>query len=178
MADIKFTDEEIVKALERCIECNRRQIPSCDGCLLEKYYPNCDDELEVMCLDLINRQKEKIDAYACINHLLEQDIADRDEMLKQKVEVVYADFMKDYECLKEELDGVYKELAELRAEIERLQKAIVSINHIAKKLTQAICDNTYPDFNRDGLPVNVWKAQEGYKAVDALVEQIAKEAMA
>lgn len=68
------------------------------------------------------------------------------------------------------------------AEIESLQKAIIlknhallSINDIAKKVPQTISDHCFPDFNRDGLPVNVWRAREGYEAIDALLEQIKKE---
>lgn len=80
-----------------------------------------------------------------------------------------------------------KDAAELikrqNAEIERLQKeiivknnALLNIVYIAKRMPQTVCDHCYPDFDREGLPVNVWQAREGYAAVDALVEQIVKEA--
>ena len=179
MADIKFTDEEVMQALECCASDKEY---ACDGCPCQGKGAMagniiCITDISKAALKLIKNQKEKIDAYACINHLLEQDIADRDEMLKQKVEVVYADFMKDYECLKEELDGVYKELTEERAETERLQKTLVSVAGVATRVPQTICDHCYPDFDKEGKPVNVWKAKEGYAAIDALVKQIAKEAM-
>ena len=61
MTENKFTDTEIVKALEGCIECNNRQVAYCDGCLLERTYPECDGEIERLCLDLINRQKAEIE---------------------------------------------------------------------------------------------------------------------
>lgn len=121
MTDIKFTDEEVMEALKCCASPKEY---ACDGCpckakeaIAGDIY--CITDVSKAAAELIKKQKEKIDAYACINRLLEQDIADRDEMLKQKVEVVYADFMKDYECIKEENEGLYKELAELRAELER-----------------------------------------------------------
>ena len=60
MTEHKFTDGEIIRALERCIACNAIQIANCDGCSLENCYPNCDDEIEKMSLDLINRQREEI----------------------------------------------------------------------------------------------------------------------
>ena len=61
MTEHKFTDGEIIRALERCIACNAIQIANCDGCSLENCYPNCDDEIEKMSLDLINRQREEIE---------------------------------------------------------------------------------------------------------------------
>ena len=54
--------------------------------------------------------------------LLEQDIEDRDKMLEAKVEDVYADFMQDYKLLREELDGAYKENAELAQALVKLQQ--------------------------------------------------------
>lgn len=54
--------------------------------------------------------------------LLEQDIEDRDKMLEAKVEDVYADFMQDYKLLREELDGAYRENAELAQALSKLQQ--------------------------------------------------------
>lgn len=65
------------------------------------------------------------------------------------------------------------------AEIERLQKEVIlkndvllNVKNLINQLPQAICDNTAPDFNKDGKPVNVWKAKNGYDAVFALIKQI------
>ena len=69
MTERKFTDEQIIKALKRCILCNAKQIASCKGCYLEKYYPNCDEELEIMCLDLINRQRAEIERLSTLAKL-------------------------------------------------------------------------------------------------------------
>ena len=46
----------------------------------------------------------EVDKLKVMIHLLEQDIADRDKMLESKVEEVYADFMRDYKCMREELE--------------------------------------------------------------------------
>lgn len=84
-------------------------------------------------------------------------------------------------------DQICKDAIELinrqKAEIERLRKqlalkenALLSVTYIAKRIPQTICDHCRPDFNRNDLPVNVWEAKEGYAAVDALVDQIVKEA--
>lgn len=56
------------------------------------------------------------------------------------------------------------------ANIEAQAKAD-TVRKMQERLKNAICDNTYPDFNRDGKPVNVWKATTGYD----LIDQIAKE---
>lgn len=115
-----MTENEICKALELCS--TDETVHSCKECP----YNTRDDSscVREMCkgaVELIKKQQEKIDMLEVIKKLNEQDIADRDEMLKQKVEVVYEDFMKDYKCILEENEGIYKELAEARAEIERLR---------------------------------------------------------
>ena len=61
-----MTDTKIIKALECSVEHNERKNASCDGCPLEKVFPYCnrecsEDTLDVMCLDLINRQKAEIE---------------------------------------------------------------------------------------------------------------------
>lgn len=174
-----MTDDDILKALNGC-----SSDVGCGGC---PYYDlGSSSCISAVCKDaakLIEKQKEVIDKYAVINRLNEQDIADLNKMLEQKVEVVYEDFMKDYKCLKEELEGLYDEYEELKAEIERLQNeiilknaALLSIKDMAKGLPQLICDHCFPSFDLEGRPVNIWKAKEGYDAVDALVERIVKEA--
>ncbi len=40
----------------------------------------------------------------------------------------------------------------------------------AEKITQAIVDNTYPYFDKDGKPVNIWKAKEGYNSIDEIAK--------
>ena len=42
---------------------------------------------------------------------------------------------------------------------------------IAKKIEQAICDNTYPYFDKDGKPVNIWKAVVGYDKIDEICKE-------
>ena len=115
-----MTLNEICKALECCSTdaslhmCEECPYDMCEDC-------SCADQVCKDAIELIKKQQEKIDMLEVIKKLNEQDIADRDEMLKQKVEVVYEDFMKDYKCIREENDGLYAELAEARAEIERLR---------------------------------------------------------
>ena len=53
------------------------------------------------------------------------------------------------------------------------QGTVTAVSEMAKRLKQAICDNTYPDFDKKGKPINVWKATTGYD----LIDEIAKEMM-
>lgn len=173
-------DTEILQALEIC-----SSTTGCEGCPYHTAEDDisCSDQICKDAIELIKKQKGDIENLQNLRKLDEADIADRDKMLKEKVEVVYADFMRDYECIKEENEGLYEENAEQRAEIERLRKelalkenALLSVTYIAKRIPQTICDHCHPDFNRNDLPVNVWESKEGYAAVDALVDQIVKEA--
>ena len=92
------------------------------------------------------------------NKLFEQDIADRDEMLEKKVKEIYPEFMRDYKCMREELDGCYEDVKKMQ-----------------ERLKQAICDNTYPDFNREGKPINVWQAKTGYDLIDQIAKEMLEE---
>ena len=53
-------------------------------------------------------------------------------------------------------------------EIERLQE---KNKEIAERVKQTICENTHPDFNKEGKPVNVWNARDGYQAIDNLCSE-------
>ena len=46
---------------------------------------------------------------------------------------------------------------------------------LSERLKQAICDNTYPDFNRDGKPINVWNAKTGYDLIDQITKGLLEE---
>ena len=121
-----MTANEICKALECCsTECDTEKYDMCDECPYHKYEKeligSCIQQMCSDAIELIKKQQEKIEELNSIKQLNEQDIADRDEMLKQKVEVVYEDFMKDYKCILEENEGLYGELALLRAENEILR---------------------------------------------------------
>ena len=71
-----------------------------------------------------------------------------------------------------------------KAENERLKKGwkadvILTANvkteaykEFAEKVSKLICDNTYPDFDKDGKAVNIWNAKEGYKQIDNLLKEM------
>lgn len=60
MEDRKFTDDEVIKALECCVEGTSE---ACRKCVfgLTPPYPVCKTVVEKYALDLINRQKAEID---------------------------------------------------------------------------------------------------------------------
>lgn len=84
-----MTDNDIITALKRCIECNESQIAVCDNCAMEKTYPECDHEIEVMALDLINRQKAEIERKDRIieSYSLQYGTAAEKELFLRKVRV-------------------------------------------------------------------------------------------
>ena len=65
MTDHKFTDEEVIKALEHCGSCYKGDVGErCTGCPLDDADdPSCFDTLlHDLSLDLINRQKAEIES--------------------------------------------------------------------------------------------------------------------
>lgn len=90
-----MTREQIIQALEECAE--------------RKCQPTV-----ASALDVIRELQEEVDACKVMMALLERDVADRDAVLEKKVEEIYPEFMRDYRAMREELEGLYEELAELR----------------------------------------------------------------
>lgn len=48
---------------------------------------------------------------------------------------------------------------------------VAPADELIEAVKKIICENTYPSFDHNGKPVNVWKAREGYDALDALKEK-------
>lgn len=48
------------------------------------------------------------------------------------------------------------------------------VKDFAEKLKQAICDNTYPDFDKDGKPVIIWNT-DGFDKIDELLKEYCDE---
>ena len=112
-----MTDNDIITALKRCIECNESQMAVCNNCAMEKTYPECDHEIEVMALDLINRQKAEIErkdriieSYALqygtaadkevfLRKIRVEAIKGFAERIKKKAEIRYLDGDKRFDCI-------------------------------------------------------------------------------
>lgn len=54
-------------------------------------------------------------------------------------------------------------------EIEKKQ----AVKEFAEKLKQAICDNTYPYFDKNGKPVNIWNT-DGFDNIDGILKEYEK----
>ena len=65
-----MTDNEIIKALECCLKgCNAE---GCDNCPLYEKVEDCEIEIPIIALDLINRQKAEIEQLRLENRALSQ----------------------------------------------------------------------------------------------------------
>ena len=126
---MELNREQIIKALECC---ENEFCDACDNCPSP---PNTSGNCVVFvmrdALALIKELTEENEMRSTIIQLLERDIADRDKMLESKVEEVYAEFMRDYKCMKEELEGMYEELAELRLERDELKRELEQYKKLA-----------------------------------------------
>lgn len=96
--------------------------------------------------------------------LKEVDICTADVVPKSEVESIIT--------LNSQLEA---QVFEQRKEIERLtinmnayglavKRLAEERTEIFEKVEKIILDNTYPDFNREHKPVNIWKAKDGYDA--------------
>lgn len=117
MTEHKFTDEEIIKALECCGEIDR---VACDSCSFDKEC-DCVVELAKRSLDLINRQKaetaywmdeavnakrEAVKAFAKRLHKSIDDFRDKREM----VMLPYTE--SALLCIERRIDNLVKEMTE------------------------------------------------------------------
>ena len=151
-----MTDNEIIKAFKDFL------IKQVDGYTdhIEtggERYEFIEKELELLkeTDNLINRQKaEKAEQQSEIailkdsnKNLQELYYTEREKVKKAKQKVI--DIAKALKTAKAE---AYKEFAE--------------------KVSKLICNNTYPDFDKDGKAVNIWNAKDGYKQIDNLLKEM------
>lgn len=119
--------------------------------------------------DLINRQKDEIEALIAGQETLQKY---RDEEINH---------------LEIELKAMRGAANSYKAEVERLQKEndvlietyskcqIAIIKGSIERIKQIVCDHCHPDFNKDGKPINVWDAVNGYKAIDNFFKEMVGE---
>ena len=65
-----------------------------------------------------------------------------------------------------------KKLSSLKKDIRKAQAE--AIKEFAEKLKQAICDNTYPYFDKNGKPVNIWNT-DGFDKIDELLKEFLEQ---
>lgn len=108
MSERKYTDENIIKALECCADCD------CENCprWSEEWYNGSCDDLLPTALDLINRKNAEIDKLQEVN-------ADLNESLR-----LAAEANKDLKAEIERLREYYKKYHDLMREIKELQDEV------------------------------------------------------
>ena len=151
MTEHKFTDEEIIKALECCAN------GECDECIYYDCSP-CKEYLNNAALDLINRQKEEIEQ---LKHKYELSEAEREANIKgfadeiTKANSECEKWYHDYHVIKEEL----KQEKAYHKETEKLADRYLLALHTAKstiareifeEIETLLCRSVYPRVNANG----------------------------
>ena len=92
MTDKKFTDEEIIRNYEWCIGCTSDR---CRECTMDEE-DFCEEELQDLVLDLINRQKaeiEKLKGSTIVSNIMESQRIKREAKAEAYKE--FAEIIKD-----------------------------------------------------------------------------------
>lgn len=92
MSDKKFTDEEIIRNYEWCIGCTSDR---CRECTMDEE-GFCEEELQDLVLDLINRQKaeiEKLKGSTIVSNIMESQRIKREAKAEAYKE--FAEIIKD-----------------------------------------------------------------------------------
>lgn len=125
MTDKKFTDEEIIKAFQTCLEPDS----DCKDCPLYCDYPLCGWRKYI--LDLINRQKEEIEKLKSKNKILSINADNAfQEGLNERRKLFEPEIKSE----------AYKEFAERLTSIGKQDGAygLVSVFEIAKLLKEMV----------------------------------------
>lgn len=121
MTEHKFTDDEVIKALECCNDSGGCDNCPFDGAVYEDE-PPCVDKLTEAARNLINRQKAEIAALtSAVDNSTKEFLKLHDTYQDQKAEIErFADIGKMYSEIKAE---AIKEFAErLKSELEAMQR--------------------------------------------------------
>ena len=149
--------EEVIQKQETEIERLQSKIAEyerklADGDLVSKEWH--DEQIGVLNCE-IEEYKAQIEDYKRVNKLLEMDIKDLHAEREKRVEEVYADFMKDYNIMRDELNACCDENAELQKQAERLKIDLENEKNWGKIQTkQAVKDTAkeiLEDFDKHGV---------------------------
>lgn len=113
MTDKKFTDEEIIRNYEWCIGCTSDR---CRECTMDEE-GFCEEELQDLVLDLINRQKAEIERLKSMNQAkldCIHDLQNENEILSRNADTAFQDGLNERRDLfaPEIKAEAYKEFAE------------------------------------------------------------------
>ena len=81
-------------------------------------------------------------------------------------------------CFSNDNDRLNEQITKRDDEIERLESLLNDrcngcIEHYITAVKQAICENTYPGFDKNGKPVIIWNT-DGYDRLDEICKEIIK----
>lgn len=160
-----MNEYKVKKALKRCSAVGPKT--GCSDC---PYCYRCKDlNREALCI-ITEQEKE-------IEQLTRERNQQAEELAKEQEACVECKLEQSWE-----LFARYKEVDRLRAESKRFENNMKSVLEIekknvvkefAEKLKQAICDNTYPYFDKNGKPVNIWNT-DGFDRIDELLKEYEK----
>jgi len=136
-----MTDNEIIKALERC---STTMAGECKECPLYKQVDNCTSKLTKDALDLINRQKAEIERLQKENN----DKFNKWEILDNRTKERYAE-------LYEETKVVVRAEA-IKEFVERLKKIMITNS----KTEDGYCEYETEDYYIDNLVKEMTEVQE------------------
>lgn len=91
------------------------------------------------------------------------DLINRLKAEKERLETVIDIWQVGYASMKKGVRELEEQLATAKSE---------AYKEVSERVIQTICENTHPDFNRNGKPVNVWNAKDGYRAIDDLLKEM------
>lgn len=153
MTDKKLTDADIVKALEE-ISHNEN---------LKRY--SGIPKVAECALDLINRLQASVEYYKQNRNKYQDDVM----YLSKQLDNLQADNERlKKEFIEQKLKNIMRLETSKEIEAEAYKECI-------EKVQTIICENTYPDFDKNGKAVNIWKAK-AYKDIDNLLKELVGDA--
>lgn len=169
-----MTDNDIIKALEEWIKALKddyKRLQLLDA-PMDCFEESHTDNIRVLsnALDLINRKKAEIERLEEVQVQYVKAYFDEfAERLKNDFRLAQLDIRLTSAVVDELVETMNNEFNTL-ADFTDLIKA-EAVKEVAEMIKQIICDHCYPDFNKDGKPINVWNATNGYKAIDNFVKE-------
>ena len=123
MTERKFTDEDVIKALEHCTSSTTSE--ACNGCPFNQsnICEQMSNGLEIYALDLINRQRAELKALKMDNDQLQSDIVNA-TMNLESVQHKLDEARAEIEQLNGNLKFVRGTVERQKAEIERLHSEV------------------------------------------------------
>ena len=131
-------DNEIIKALECCVKgCNSE---GCDDCPLYEEVEDCEIEIPIIALDLINRQKAEVERLEGYNANLEYDNQDVLCTLETEIEKAKSEAIREFAL--ELISGIHK-LEKHSCEIAyKVHKSVYLVDDVHNTIDSLVKERT------------------------------------